>query len=643
MRLGLAAALAAGIGAACAAGCETVPRFTQKLVILGFDGLDAELTERWIAAGLLPNMAALAEDGGYRRLDTAPSADTAQAWTTWATGVGAGVHGVFDVRTAQGDHSLMRRAPERRLFDRVPISAPGFSATPRPPSFWAIAAAAGVRASVLAVPGTFPPEALPNGEMLSGYPLPAIDESPGTYAFFATNLHELDPQAGPQRAERQKLTFRNRVAEARLPGPLRPEPLWVPFRVTWNHEARTANVDIAGGTLHLSEGEWSRWVALTFRWPYSPFVRPQGMTQFYLHRAGVDLQLYASPVQWHPAAPPAPISSPASFSAELYERVGPFQTLSRPGTTWALANGDVDDQIFLDDLDRAFDDRAAIILNRLEQPRWNLLIGIVEATDDVQHVMWRHLDPFHPAYDPDLAVRHGGAIQRFYRRADALVGQVRAQLPREAALVVLSTYGFHPFRASVDLNAWLADRGDLTPAGGARFPDTIDWAKTRAYALGAGQVFINLKGRQPRGIVTAGAERDALVEGIRAGLESLVDPSTGRNVVAIVDRRDDLFSGPRRDDAPDLVVGFAHGYRASWPVISGLPPGPLFAPNQGRWSGDHASMDRRDTPGVFIASAALTAERIRLVDIAPTVLKFFNLPVPPSLEGRPVFEGPGPK
>ena len=605
VRLGLVAALAVSISVA---GCEAPPRFEQKLVILGFDGLDARLTERWIAAGLLPNMAALAAEGGFRRLETTPAAETASAWTTWATGVGAGVHGIFDAITPAAESRLLRPAPPRMILDRWPASAPGFAAAAAAPSFWSIGAGAGVRASVLTVPGTFPPEPLPGGELLSGFPLPAIDESPGTYAFFATDLHELDPAAGAFPAIRRRLQFVQRVAHAELPGPRRPQPMSVPFRVTWNREARTVNVDIAGETLHLAEGQWSRWVAVPFR--YSTFVTRQGMTQFYLHRAGVDFQLYAAPIQWHPAAPQVPISYPATLSAELYERLGPFRTLPRPGTTGALANGDIDEQVFLDDLDRMFDDRAAIILNRLEQPSWDLLIGVVEATDDVQHVMWRLIDPFHPAYDADLANRHGDAIRRFYRRADTLVGQVRAGLPRDAVLIVLSPYGFHPFRAAVDLNGWLASRGYLTRSTGQRFPESVDWTRTRAYALGAGQIDVNLKGRQPHGIVAPGSERDALVAELRTGLKSLVDLSTGRRVAGRVDVRDDVYAGPLAAGAPDLTVGFAHGYRASWSTIAGLGPAPIVAGNRGRWSGDHTSSDHADTPGVFIASRKPAADRI---------------------------------
>jgi hypothetical protein len=111
-------------------------------------------------------------------------------------------------------------------------------------------------------------------------------------------------------------------------------------------------------------------------------------------------------------------------------------------------------------------------------------------------------------------------------------------------------------------------------------------------------------------------------------------------VAARVERSEDLYRGPHAIDAPDLTVGFAHGYRASHAMMTGLPPRALIAANRGRWSGDHASMDRLDTAGVFIASVKPAADRVRLHDLAATALGFFGVPAPPSIEGRVVLPLP---
>ena len=107
------------------------------------------------------------------------------------------------------------------------------------------------------------------------------------------------------------------------------------------------------------------------------------MAQLYLIGAGPELQLYISPVNWKPDNPPAPMSSPASFSADLYERLGPYRTLGWAEATWPLNEDRIDEKTFMEDLYRAFDDRAQVILQRLDTKQWDLLVGVIESTDRV--------------------------------------------------------------------------------------------------------------------------------------------------------------------------------------------------------------------------------------------------------------------
>ena len=204
-------------------------------------------------------------------------------------------------------------------------------------------------------------------------------------------------------------------------------------------------------------------MALDFR--VNAFVRMYGMAQLLLIAAGHDLQLYVSPVNWHPSNPPAAMSSPPSFAADLYERLGPYRTLGWPEATWPLNEERIDEQTFMDDLDKAFNDRAATILNRIDARRWDLLVGVIETTDRVQHMMWRFIDPEHPLYDPGLAPRFGGSIERIYQKADEFVGQVAQRLAPGTALMVVSDHGFHSFRYGVNLNTWLVEKGYMTLRG----------------------------------------------------------------------------------------------------------------------------------------------------------------------------------
>src|SRR5262249_2663903 len=120
----------------------------------------------------------------------------------------------------------------------------------------------------------------------------------------------------------------------------------LPITIHWNRAGRNATIDIGGTTVHLHEGEWSKWIDLDFRINF--LLRVHGMAQLYLVGAGQDLQLYVSPVNWRPDKPPAPMSSPESFSAYLFDRLGPYRTLGWAEATWPLNEDRIDEKAFMD-------------------------------------------------------------------------------------------------------------------------------------------------------------------------------------------------------------------------------------------------------------------------------------------------------
>src|SRR6476661_2469127 len=164
--------------------CSTTTRrpaskYTQKLVILGFDGMDPHLLEKWMAEGKLPNIAKLAKQGGFYPLQTTHSPESPTAWASFATGVNAGKHNIYDflVRDTSSylpDLGMVTRTPPKFLFNYIPVSKPKLNSIRGGTSFWVTAGKAGVRTDVLTVPVTFPPEEVENGRLLSGLPLPDI-------------------------------------------------------------------------------------------------------------------------------------------------------------------------------------------------------------------------------------------------------------------------------------------------------------------------------------------------------------------------------------------------------------------------------------------------------------------------------------
>ena len=273
-------------------------------------------------------------------------------------------------------------------------------------------------------------------------------------------------------------------------------------------------------------------------------VRLHGMVQLFLIRADTELQLYISPVNWRPDNPPVPISSPASFSSQINDRLGFFRTLGWAEATWPLNEDRLDEKAFMDDLYRAFDDRAQVVLHRLDARKWDLLVGVSESTDRVQHMMWRFIDKTHPMYNEADAAKYGDSILRVYRRVDQFVGEVLEHLPPDTQVLVMSDHGFHSFRHAVNLNTWLVNEGFLAIKGqrtamkgmnemflgSGQFWENVDWSRTKAYAMGLGQVFINLKGREGDGAVDP-AEYQAVVDDLASRLMGLTDPRNGARIV----------------------------------------------------------------------------------------------------------------
>jgi predicted AlkP superfamily phosphohydrolase/phosphomutase len=672
---------------ALVAACSTrtpEERFKQKLVILGFDGMDPALTTRWMKEGQLPNMATLVAQGGLYQLGTTHSPESPTAWASFATGVNPGKHNIYDflvrdTATYLPDLGMVRREPPRFLLGYFPVAKPRVLSIRGGTSFWVTAGRAGVRSNILTVPVTFPPEDVPNGELLAGLPLPDIRGTMGTFYYFATDLSRYEEGNTEFGGILKRLIVDNGVAQSELVGPPNPivrqqlralrgrgaaltdqdrghiaelqatEDIKLPLTIVWNRAGETATVTIGGRTLILEPGKMSPWVDLDFRVNF--LVRVRGMVQLLLMRADTELQLYVSPVNWKPDNPPVPMSSPASFSASLFKQLGYYRTLGWAEATWPLNEGRMDEATFMDDLYRAFDDRAHVILSRLSAHDWDLLVGVIESTDRVQHMMWRLMDETHPMYDRALAEKYGDSILRVYRRADQFVGEVMKHVDPSTTVLIVSDHGFHSWRKAVNLNTWLVQQGymvlqgqqpgekklDDLFGGGGQFWENVDWPRTRAYAMGLGQIYFNLRGREGKGVVSPGAESAALADEMRTRLLALTDPDDGARIVRDVYKRDDVYSGEFLQNASELQVGMNDGYRVSWQTALGGSPQGIVYPNMKKWSGDHGGYDFATIAGVLLSNRPVGIATPSIMDIAPTVLKYFGLGVPGDLDGKPLF------
>jgi len=322
----------------------------------------------------------------------------------------------------------------------------------------------------------------------------------------------------------------------------------------------------------------------------------------------------------------------------LSKLFGPYATLGLAEDTWALNEEVLDDDAFLAQAYGNHEDRERMLFDALEKTQQGLCACVFDTTDRVQHMFWRYLDDDHPAARNVPRDQRPTVIQDLYGRVDALIGRVMQQIDSKTLLMIVSDHGFKSFARCMNLNGWLYKNGYLALKPGVSesrdwFED-VDWSRTRAYTMGLNGLYLNLKGRERYGIVETGSDAEALKQELQGKLNGLVDPASGRVGISGVFDCDAVYAGPYVDNAPDLIVGYADGFRASWDSVTGRVTETIFEDNIKAWSGDHC-IDPRVVPGVLFCNQKIADEKLAIVDVAPTILKLFGLPLPAYFDGKP--------
>ncbi len=626
----------------------------RQVVILGLDGMDPDLAERYMQEGKLPHLAALRNGGTFLPLQTTCPPISPVAWSSFQTGVNPGKHNIYDFLGRDCAtylpylSSVQIRAPRRSLAlgkYAIPLGRPRCRMLRKAKPFWHYLAEADIFCSVIRVPITFPAEKF-SGVLLASMCVPDLKGSQGTFSFYTTRDGATE---GPQGGLRFRLQPEGGQFRSYIPGPenhllkTHHSELRIPLLVRPDAARGEARIEIQGQRLTVRRGEYSKWVELKFKAGLG--IKVHGICRFYVKALEPHLELYVTPVNIHPGRPALPISYPFTYSIYLAKLLGLYATLGLAEDTWALNEGVLDEEAFLRQCYLIHEERERIFFDSLKKTRRGLCVCVFDITDRVQHMFWRYLGNGHPAAGKDGGQeRFGGVIEELYRHMDDLVGRTLQQLDEDSLLLVISDHGFKSFERGVNLNTWLWQNGFLALQDGAQpgveWFGNVDWQRTRAYALGLNGIYINQKGRERDGIVAAGRETEQLKQQLCETLGGLVDPQTGRvGIRAMFDSRK-VFTGPYRDNAPDLIVGYNEGYHAAWDSVTGTVSSEVFQDNRKAWSGDH-SMDPRLVPGVLFSNQEIHCKRPSLLDIAPTVLDLFGVPVPPHFEGEPwVFQNP---
>src|SRR5262245_18054549 len=466
------------------------------------------MDESGAAAELFPS----ARNRSLCGVGTTLPAESPVAWSSFQTGCNPGKHRIYDF-LVPNRKSLMPElssanvtAPARALkLGRylIPLGRPSIAAGRKSEAFWTILGRFGIFSTVLRVPITFPPEKF-GGVLLSAMNVPDVKGSQGTYFYFTTDPKDKRTLVSGQQCS---LELIEGGAKGELPGPQNTlikdgGELRIPFSIVAAKDGPgVARLQLPDQTLELRQNEYTPWVSLAYKAAVGFTVK--AIARFLLLEQQPHVRLYVTPIQIDPEHPALPISHPTSYSIYLAKRQGSFATLGVAEDTSGLNEGVIGEDAFLRQAQDIHEEREKMFFDGLSKTRKGAVVCVFDITDRIQHMFFRfHQDDRWGASVSDARYTH--VLRDLYVQIDRLLGRLMNEIDDETVLMLLSDHGFKPFRRAVELNRWLQQNGYLTEDLAAKTPDLlqrVDWSKTQAYAVGFGGIYLNLVGREARGIV----------------------------------------------------------------------------------------------------------------------------------------------
>ncbi len=587
--------------------------------------MDPGFVERHWSA--LPNLAALRQAGYFGRLATTTPPQSPVAWSSLITGLAPDEHGIFDFvhrdpSTLTPFSSLSRNEAPRFVLPLgpylLPLSSSKVISLRQGIPFWQILAEHGISSTIIHMPTNYPPVAV--GHSLSGMGTPDLRGTLGTFAFFTDDFEELSRDVPGGRIIKVHLDRGHAVLP--LEGPpnaLRRNNPFVQASLTVDvdPEHSVARFKIGSQQAILKQGEWSDWMVADFPL-IAHLASVRGTFRVYAKQLHPEFELYVSAINVDPVAPALPVAFPSKWGGEIARETGRFFTLGTPEDTAALRQGVFTLYEFREQTRLVFDEERKLLRYSLRHFRDGLLFFYFSSVDQNSHMLWG---------------RHDAELLEVYRSIDECIGEVRKQVP-DAELIVMSDHGFAAFDRAVNLNTWLSHRGFLSlksaPGDHTNLSD-VDWSSTDAYAIGLNGLYVNLKGREVHGIVPPGEAKRAVMANLREQLLAWRDPTNGRQVVTAVDETN---AAPRNARiAPDLIVGYSPGYRASWQTALGETPAAEIEDNRDAWIADHC-IDPKFVPGVLFTSRKNHVLQPKIPDVTASILHFFKVPPPRSTAGK---------
>jgi predicted AlkP superfamily phosphohydrolase/phosphomutase len=627
----------------------------KKVIVIGLDGLEPTIVEAMLERGELPNLARIRQAGYYSRLKTTYPAQTPVAWSSFATGTNPGGHGIFDFISRDPATYLPDAALSRFERPKNAFAAPQVVNQRKGVPVWQVLSQGGIPSTILRCPCTFPPDQF-NGRLVSGVGVPDLRGSQNKGTFYSQD-------AKVQACESEQVVtlpvgddFKTHIIGPRNTRQSPPTDTRAEIHVRVKRETRSLHIE-TGSTLaktEVSQGCWSEWVRFKFK--FSMLQSVTGIARIFVRQIEPHLEFYVSAVNFDPAAPLFPVSSPATYAKDLAGAIGLFSTLGMAEDHNGLNNGRFDERAYLAQCELVITERERMMRHELDRFNEGLFFVLYDTPDRVQHMLWRFRDPAHPGFEPDLRKEYANLVEEHYARCDKLLAPALDKADEDTLLIVLSDHGFNTFRRAFDTNTWLHQNGLLALKHSGKPSEdlgeafaAVDWSRTYAYAVGLGGIYLNVKGREREGILDEGTEAERVRNAIELGLSGVVDLHAQAKVVRSVSRREDIYSGPYAASAPDLLVNFAPGFRVSWQSAVGGFANSLIEDNTRKWSGDHI-IDPEAVPGILFvnrpgsgatgvagragAGSPYDKDSPNIIDLAPTILNYLGVPIPQSMEGK---------
>lgn len=648
------------VGGCRQAGKKRISSARKRVIVIGMDGMDPRLSERMMNAGMMPNFDKLRRAGGYRVLGTSTPPQTAVAWANFINGAGPSSHGIFDfihrnpeqqcapffapAETVAGEGSW-EIGKHRVQLDFWPFNHKPAETLLRRQGvpFWEYLDKEGIDSVFYNLPVNYPPSPSKYGHhrCLSGMGVTDMLGTYGTYQHFAEDgpIRTKDEGGG----KRSVIFFENETSRPSLKlfGPpdsflKEVQPTTIEFVVHRDRQAKAAVIEIQQHKILLKEGQWSRWCKLKFKLSKPGLdASIRAICRFYLQEVAPNFRLYVSPINVDPSDPALRISEPKAFVKRISNQLGLFYTTGFQEDYKALSNKVFTDGEYAAQTDYVLQERLNLLEYSMKHYDDGLLFFYFSSTDLKAHMFWWDSNEKHPSRSADQAKEYFNHIKKLYQKMDAVLGEILKKYGDKATIIVMSDHGFANFKRQFNLNTWLRENGYIQPSNSTSILSDVDWSGTRAYGLGINGLYLNLAGRERDGIVAAGTEREALLEELVNKLGAVRDVD-GKAVVRKVYRADKIYSGPATYFAPDLIVGWYRGFRASWGTCLGGMAEPVLSDNDSPWSADHC-IDPAEVPGVIFSNRPIVASSPSLIDVGPSVLSEFELDIPSSMQGKNIF------